>query len=178
MKYIIALIEGSKKGKTSVGTNVWNRLIAGINNDLVRFDNSKYDVIGYVSPSSLNNKKIGVNTPGDNPADIAYGLIKLLDADCEIIFCTAHSKSTLFKTLGLIKVGNPPQPRNIKNIPQEITAASKAICNYRLITSTHFVDNETVGVALSKGGSKILKINGFDINEVSAENIYQLMRKL
>lgn len=94
-KKIICLQGSPNTGKSYTIITLWKLILEKYkndkDNDYVQFfaDTDNYDFVGIIT--SVNGHKIGINSRGDDPRWIERWNKKLVDNNCDIIFCACHS---------------------------------------------------------------------------------------
>lgn len=94
-KKIICLQGSPNTGKSYTIITLWKLILEKYKNDkdddYVQFfaDANNYDFVGIIT--SVNGHKIGINSRGDDPRWIERWNKKLVDNNCDIIFCACHS---------------------------------------------------------------------------------------
>ena len=94
-KKIICLQGSPNTGKSYTIITLWKLIPEKYKNDkdddYVQFfaDADNYDFVGIIT--SVNGHKIGINSRGDDPRWIERWNKKLVDNNCDIIFCACHS---------------------------------------------------------------------------------------
>lgn len=94
-KKLICLQGSPNTGKSYTIITLWKLILEKYkndkDNDYVQFfaDTDNYDFVGIIT--SVNGHKIGINSRGDDPRWIERWNKKLVDNNCDIIFCACHS---------------------------------------------------------------------------------------
>ena len=94
-KKIICLQGSPNTGKSYTIITLWKLILEKYKNDkdddYVQFfvDADSYDFVGIIT--SVNGHKIGINSRGDDPRWIERWNKKLVDNNCDIIFCACHT---------------------------------------------------------------------------------------
>ena len=105
-KYIIVITGKPDTGKTTVINNVWDLLPSfdGSGKRILSSSGS-HEIVGICEPDPtqkcriLRDKKIGVNSIGDNSYEIQRGIIQLMLLDCDIIVCASRTPDLFNKAI-------------------------------------------------------------------------------
>lgn len=105
-KYFIVVTGKPDTGKTTVINNVWDMLPSfnGSGKHILSSLSSR-EIVGICEPDVtpkcgiLRNKKIGVNSVGDNSYEIQRGIIQLMLQECDIIVCASRTPDLFNKAI-------------------------------------------------------------------------------
>lgn len=104
-KKIICLQGNPNTGKSYTIIKLWEMILRNYKDDKeddyvqLFVDSDDYDFVGIIT--SVNGHKIGINSRGDEAGWIERWNKKLVENNCDIIFCTCHSRG---KTVDAVKL--------------------------------------------------------------------------
>lgn len=179
-KYIIVLTGKPDTGKTTVLNNVWDMLPSfdGSGKD-ISSSSVKNEIVGVCNPDLtpmcgvIRNKKIGVNSIGDNSYEIQKGLTELMLKDCDIIVCASRTPFLFNKAVNNLHI----MSINPTLAALGVTPSLLASIQHRILTSFDilFYGNISVNIFGTYPTTAPLPFNH---HRLSAQYIVNLIERL
>lgn len=169
VRYLLVYIAPSKAGKTTVLRNVAEKMSMSSVKTVYLTKESNFGGIIYIE---IKNKakeivRCGVIADGDSPDDIINGMEKLSLFSCDLVLCCAHSQHILFKAYNKYLTLNGIEEESDKP---------------NIIFFSHFSlfdpKRPTLSEKKKKGLAFDVSIDGFNLSEISAQNIINLIQLL